>query len=172
MGDNGDLFQIGRDAADGRKMKLVYYSLEGVETGARAAAAGRFCSLQNKLLGLLIRVLMPNGLRVWLGRKMGLRIGKNVYLGKYCVLDDTFPDRIIIEDEVNISYAVIILAHDAASCSIDPVLIKRGAFIGAGAILLPGVTIGEKAIVGAGSVVVSDIGDAVKAAGVPAKPLV
>ena len=50
-----------------------------------------------------------------------------------------------------------------------PVLIKRGAWIGAGATILPGVTIGKYAIVGAASVVTHDVPDFAVAVGNPAK---
>ena len=50
-----------------------------------------------------------------------------------------------------------------------PIHIKKGAWIGAGASILPGVTIGEYAIVGAGAIVTKDVGDYQVAVGVPAK---
>ena len=50
-----------------------------------------------------------------------------------------------------------------------PIHIKKGAWIGAGASILPGVTIGEYAIVGAGAIVTKDVGDYEVAVGVPAK---
>ena len=50
-----------------------------------------------------------------------------------------------------------------------PIHIKKGAWIGAGASILPGVTIGEYAIVGAGAIVTRDVGDYEVAVGVPAK---
>lgn len=49
------------------------------------------------------------------------------------------------------------------------VKIKEGAFIGAGAIILPNITVGAYAIVGAGAVVTKDVPDYVKVAGVPAR---
>ena len=50
-----------------------------------------------------------------------------------------------------------------------PVRIKRGAWVGANATILPGVTVGEYAIVAAGSVVTKDVPDYAVAAGNPAK---
>ena len=49
------------------------------------------------------------------------------------------------------------------------IVIKKGSWIGAGAIILPGVTIGERVVIGAGSVVTRDIPDGALAVGVPAK---
>lgn len=51
----------------------------------------------------------------------------------------------------------------------EPVLLKRGCWIGANSIILPGVTIGENTVIGAGSVVSKNIPDRVVAAGNPAK---
>jgi len=51
------------------------------------------------------------------------------------------------------------------------VVIKRGAWIGAGAIILPNVTIGERAVVGAGAVVTRDVPPYTVVAGVPAREI-
>ena len=45
------------------------------------------------------------------------------------------------------------------------------AYVGAGAILLPGITVGREAIIGAGAVVTRDVPPGIKVIGVPAKPL-
>ena len=50
-----------------------------------------------------------------------------------------------------------------------PIKIKKGAFIGASSIILKGVTIGERSIIGAGSVVTQDIPDYCVAIGNPAR---
>ncbi|MGZ4001605.1 MAG: acyltransferase, partial [Mucilaginibacter sp.] len=55
------------------------------------------------------------------------------------------------------------------SLDLKSVLIKRNAWIGAGAIILPGVTIGENAVVAAGAVVNKDVGANTVVGGVPAK---
>jgi acetyltransferase-like isoleucine patch superfamily enzyme len=51
----------------------------------------------------------------------------------------------------------------------EPVILKRGCWIGAYAIILPGVTVGENSVVGAGSIVTKSIPDRVVAVGNPAK---
>ena len=148
---------------------MVYYAIDKSTHDKYARRAGPIKRTAVKIYSTLVRFAFPNHVRILLGRSMGMQIGEEVYLGKHCIFDDTYPYKIIIEDKVNISYAVTVLAHDAATKTIKDVRIKYGAFIGAGAVILPGVTIGERAIIGAGSVVVSDIGNDVKAAGVPAK---
>ena len=54
-------------------------------------------------------------------------------------------------------------------CIRDRVVIRRNAWIGAGAVILPGVTVGENAIVAAGAVVTKDVADNTVVAGIPAK---
>ena len=100
---------------------------------------------------------------------MGVNIGKNVFIGKYCIIDDTFPELITIEDSANISFGVTIVAHDASKDEVARVLIKEGAYLGTRSIILPGVIIGKKAIVGAGAVVTKDVQPGTKVAGVPAR---
>ncbi|MDB5540174.1 MAG: acetyltransferase [Devosia sp.] len=56
-----------------------------------------------------------------------------------------------------------------ADWSLERTLVKRGASIGSNATILPGVTIGERALVGAGSVVTRDVPDDAVVAGVPAR---
>lgn len=106
-----------------------------------------------------------------------LTIGRQCHLGKEVFLD--LRDRIWIGDYVTISMRAMILTHtDVGRSPLSearmlkqkgPVVIKQGTYIGAGAILLQGVTLGECAIVGAGAVVTSDIADHEVAVGVPAR---
>ena len=81
---------------------------------------------------------------------------------------------ITIEDKVMIAANVQLISNnhdpyvrDVLTCK--PILIKYGAWVGAGATILPGVTVGKYAIVGANSVVNKDIPDYAVAVGSPAK---
>lgn len=106
-----------------------------------------------------------------------LRIGVGCYLGKEVFLD--LADIILIEDRVTISMRVTLLTHthtgrsplndNKLPASHAPVRLCRGCYIGAGAIVLPGITVGEQAIVGAGAVVCHDIAPFSVVAGVPAR---
>jgi acetyltransferase-like isoleucine patch superfamily enzyme len=58
-----------------------------------------------------------------------------------------------------------------ADWEVVPTLVKKGASIGSGAVIIAGVTIGENAIVGAGAVVTRDVPPETIVAGVPAKKL-
>lgn len=106
-----------------------------------------------------------------------LSVGDNCFFGRELLLD--LQDRVTVEDNVTVSHRVMILTHtdvgesplkdDPFPPSQAPVTLKRGAYIGAGAVLLPGVEIGECAVVGAGAVVTRDVPALTIAAGVPAR---
>jgi len=107
-----------------------------------------------------------------------LKIGKKCFLGTNTIID--LADKIVIEDEVTIAQNVTILTHmnvgykDHPLQKIYPSLkqptcIKKGAFIGAGVIVLPGVVIGEFSLIAAGSIVRENIPPYTLVAGIPAK---
>lgn len=102
------------------------------------------------------------------------KVGKNVFINFGC----TFLDQgsITIEDGVFIGPGVKITTeghpeapNERHNLLVKPVVIKQNAWIGANAVILPGITIGKNAIVGAGAVVAKDVEDNAVAAGVPAK---
>jgi len=102
------------------------------------------------------------------------KIGKNVFINFDCVFLDL--GGITIEDNVFIAPKVSLLseAHptspeDRHSLVPKAIHIKKNAWIGAGTIILPGVTIGENAVVAAGAVVSRDVAPNTIVGGVPAK---
>jgi maltose O-acetyltransferase len=105
----------------------------------------------------------------------GMKIGKDVHIDHRVIFDKSHCWLITICDEVTFAPCVHVLAHDASTkrhlgyTKIGRVTIKSKTFIGANSIILPGVTIGENVIIGAGSVVTGNIPDGVVAVGVPAK---
>lgn len=105
-----------------------------------------------------------------------INIGKRVFINHACSFLDM--GGITIEDDVMIGPRVNIVTENhpldpkerkAMLCR--PVLIKRNAWIGAGATILPGVTIGENSVVAAGAVVYKDVADNTVVGGIPAKLL-
>jgi maltose O-acetyltransferase len=104
----------------------------------------------------------------------GLTVGKRVYFHSSVVIDSEYPWLITIGDRCSFSVNVIILAHDASTqkyldfVKVDKVVIGSRTFVGAGTIILPGVSIGTDVIIGAGSVVTRDIPSDCVAAGNPA----
>lgn len=102
------------------------------------------------------------------------KIGKNVFINFDC----TFLDLggIIIEDNVLIAPKVSLLSEghpvsseNRHSLTVGRIHIKKNAWIGANATILQGVTIGENAVVAAGSVVSKDVADNTVVGGAPAR---
>ena len=125
-----------------------------------------------------VSFFVPWPLRSYLHRARGVKVGRNVFIGSLVMLDEAYPEYIAVEDNVQISAGAKIVAHDSSFKNvfagrvptyIAPVILKQNAYIGSGAIILPGVTVGESAIVGAGAVVTSDVPSRAIVAGVPAK---
>jgi acetyltransferase-like isoleucine patch superfamily enzyme len=101
-------------------------------------------------------------------------MGKNVFINHDC----TFLDigGITIEDDVLIGPRVSLITEshplspaERRALIVKPIVIKRNAWIGAGATILHGVTVGENAVVAAGAVVNKDVPANTAVAGVPAK---
>jgi acetyltransferase-like isoleucine patch superfamily enzyme len=102
------------------------------------------------------------------------KIGKNVFINFDCVFLDL--GGITIEDNVLIAPRVSLLseAHPVSPESRQALVpghihIKKNAWIGAGATILPGVTVGENAVVAAGAVVSKDVPPNTVVGGIPAK---
>lgn len=127
-------------------------------------------SFFGKILQWIAMTRFPIGSknRCRIERLRGVKIGKQVFFGGGNILDRVRPDLITIEDEVSLSGGIYILTHSnptaplrkilgTKSHIIAPVHIKKGAWIAVNVVILPGVTIGENAIVSAGSVVMKDV---------------
>jgi acetyltransferase-like isoleucine patch superfamily enzyme len=123
---------------------------------------------------------MPTGIRVLLQRMKGVSIGKKVFIGPGVYLDPTRPKLLRIEDHVSLAGRITILTHYAPPQPIRELLgpspdvfkevtIKRGALIGVNTVILPGVTIGECAMVSAGAVVSKDVPPYAIVSGNPAR---
>ena len=115
-----------------------------------------------------------------------VEIQKGVKIGARCKIQShTFIcEGVTIESEVFVGHNVNFLNDRLPAAvnedgsrktetdwTIERTLVKRRAAIGTGAIILPGVTIGEGALVGAGAVVTRDVPDAVTVVGNPARVL-
>jgi acetyltransferase-like isoleucine patch superfamily enzyme len=102
------------------------------------------------------------------------KIGKNVFINHACSFLDmggiTIEDHVLIGPKVNlITENHPIDPAERRSLICEPIIIKRNAWIGAAATILPGVTIGENAVVAAGAVVSKDVAANTIVGGVPAK---
>jgi len=106
-----------------------------------------------------------------------LNVGADSYLGKEVFLD--LADEIRIENNVTVSMRVMLLTHTHAGKSpliegrlkpsYAPIVLGTGCYIGAGAIILPGVEIGRGAIVGAGAIVTCMVESGTTVVGMPAR---
>jgi acetyltransferase-like isoleucine patch superfamily enzyme len=107
-----------------------------------------------------------------------IRLGNDVRVNDYVFLQSGGDSELIIGNQVTISIGAKIMTgqypvgpagHDRSTHVYKTVTIGDGAWIGAGAVVLPGVRIGRNAIVAAGAVVTRDVPDGVLAVGAPAK---
>lgn len=111
------------------------------------------------------------GLKVFLYRLTGAKIGRNVSVGLAVVFDIFYPHLITIEDNVVLGFNSVILCHEflVRDSRIGPVVIKRGAMVGANCTILAGVTIGEETEVSAMSLINRHLPPRVLAGGVPVR---
>ena len=114
-----------------------------------------------------------------------VEVQKNAAIGKNCKISShTFIcEGVTIEDDVFVGHSVVFIndsypratsdgmLQTEADWSVEPTRVKRGASIGSNCTILANVTIGERAIVGAGSVVTKDVPADTIVAGNPARIL-
>ena len=107
-----------------------------------------------------------------------LQIARNAYIGPGVFIDLAAP--VSIDTEAVLAPQAMLLTHggvgkrllaELVERSEGPITLKKGCWIGARAIILPGVTVGICAIVGAGAVVTDDVPDYTIVAGVPAREI-
>lgn len=154
---NPDYARIAPDVKLGQDVKIyAFVNLYGCEIGDESKI-GTFVEIQK-----------------------GAKIGKRVKVSSHSFV----CEGVTVEDEVFIGHGVMFIndkyprsttvggtLQTEADWTCTPTLIKRGASIGSNATILCGVTIGEGAMVGAGSVVTHDVPAGVVVAGNPAHPI-
>lgn len=150
-----------------------------------------FIRLNNVALGRDVKIFAfvnAYGCRIGDNSKIGtfVEIQKNSEIGNGCKISShTFIcEGVRVEDNVFIGHGVMFTndkypraanpdgsPQTEADWEVIPTVVKRGASVGSGAVIVAGVTIGENAIVGAGAVVTKDVPPNAIVAGVPAKKL-
>ena len=126
--------------------------------------------LEKMLDRFYLEPFAPRKLRPILIRKMGCHVGKNTFFGDYVRMDTSYADMIYIGDYTHITSGCRLLCHQrdlTGYCVGDnaadlgyktgEIHIGKGVMVGMETIIMPGVTIGDGAIIGAGSIVTRDI---------------
>ena len=141
--------------------------------------------IRGKICSTLAKYPVTHKWPAYWWRKCGYSIGKNTIFGPDCLIwawHHIDTSNVVIDEDVSIGPRVMIITRTHPTSQIETygktmsstptkVLIKRGVWIGAGAIILPSVTIGEGAIVGAGAVVTKDVLPHTVVVGVPAREI-
>ena len=130
----------------------------------------------------LLSPFAPRKVRPWVLRKIGCHVGKDVFIGSQVWIDTGHADLIYIEDHAHVTGRTVLLCHkkDLSDYHLGDDYAKlpymkgeihlgKGCSTGTDTLIMPGVTIGEGAIVGAGSLVTKDIPAWTIAVGRPAK---
>jgi acetyltransferase-like isoleucine patch superfamily enzyme len=138
--------------------------------------------LQKMMDWAILEPINPRKNRPRILRKLGCKVGKDVFVGDYVRIDLNHAELITIDDHAHIASGTRLLCHqrnmsdycvgdDYAKLGyiIKPIHLCKGSLVGMDSFVMPGVTIGEGAIVGAGSLVTKDVPAWTIATGRPAK---
>ena len=144
------------------ELNLAYHSREEVQT--------LFSRLTGRQVDGSFELLPP--FYTDFGRN--IIVGREVFINQNCTFMDrggiTLEDKVLIAPRVNLITTNHVIAPEARRDVMSrPIRICGNAWIGAGATLAPGVTVGENAVVAAGAVVTGDVPANTMAAGVPAR---
>jgi heptaprenylglycerol acetyltransferase len=112
----------------------------------------------NRVLHLIARNIPGSGLRRFLHRCRGMKVGSNVFIGDDVYLENEYPERVEIQDGAQISIRAIVLAHTRGP---GWIIIEKDAYVGPNAVLVTSagktLRVGEGAVVGAGVVITTDV---------------
>lgn len=138
--------------------------------------------LQSMMDWVILEPFLPRKLRPFLLKKIGCKVGNEVFVGDYVRVDLNHSHLIEIEDGVHIASGCRLLCHQrdlsnyyvgddysTLGYNLRKIHLRKGCLIGMDSFVLPGITIGEGAIVGAGSLVTKDVPAWTIATGRPAK---
>ncbi|MAO07353.1 MAG: acetyltransferase [Alteromonas sp.] len=163
-----------QDAGRGNLREASYATMQKVLEMNRSTSPSQIRTLLSEIIGAAVDSSTAIFPPLYINYGKHIQIGKNVFINFNCTLLGL--GGIIIEDDVLIAPNVSLLSEGHP---IDPkerhslvpkrVHIKKNAWIGANATILPGVTVGENAIVAAGAVVSNDVPDNTVVGGIPAK---
>jgi acetyltransferase-like isoleucine patch superfamily enzyme len=144
---------------------------------------GHLSAIRRKAFKYIAKFSPGCGFRIWLLRRCNFTIGKQVYIGEdFIVIDDLKDDTryLTIEDRVAISPRVTLVIHtkpnwskiaDFVNSRKGRITIRKDAWVGTGAVVLPDVEIGEGAVVGANAVVTKSVPAYTVVGGIPAREI-
>ncbi|WP_342553674.1 DapH/DapD/GlmU-related protein [Paenibacillus sp. FSL R7-0652] len=113
-------------------------------------------------------------LKNWIYRRMlGMKVGDHTAFGLMVMVDVFFPEKITIGENSVIGYNTTILAHEylIKEYRLGEVIIGDNVLIGANTTILPGITIGDGAVVAAGAVVHKNVAPGAFVGGNPLRDL-
>ncbi|MCM3631409.1 acyltransferase [Paenibacillus glycanilyticus] len=120
----------------------------------------RFKAVRNFIAIQLARYCPELTVKNWIYRRiLGMKVGKQTAFALMVMVDVFFPERIEVGDNTIIGYNTTILTHEylIKEYRLGNVKIGSNVMIGANSTILPGVTIGDHAVIAAGSVVHKDV---------------
>lgn len=161
-------------AVERRRAREILHRLNVVQPGGKPGSYAE-----------IVRELLPNAAPpTWIQPPFYCDYGTNIYFGENvflnfnCVILDGAPVSIGAHTQVGPNVQIYAATHpfeaDVRRSSLEntkPVSIGADCWIGGSVVICPGVTIGDRCVIGAGSVVTRDIPDDTLAAGNPAKPI-
>jgi acetyltransferase-like isoleucine patch superfamily enzyme len=129
--------------------------------------------VSNYILIMIARLIPSLRARNWALRRLGAHIGTGVSWGLEATPDVFWPELITIKDDAIIGYDAVLLCHEFLQDEYrtGEIVIGKEAMIGAKAVILPGVHIGEEAQVAANSLVTRDVPPETTVGGVPAEQM-
>jgi len=127
----------------------------------------------NYLTVWLIRVSPSLRAKNWLLRRLGATVEPGVAFGLEATPDVFWPERLTIRADAIVGYDATLLCHEFLQTEYrtGEVVVGERAMVGAGAVVLPGVEIGADAKVAANSLVTADVPPGTTVAGIPARPV-
>lgn len=119
---------------------------------------------EKKKYNLFVRVrrflfsnVVVNVMRFYYNQIWGTHIGKGCRISRTAKIDKTYPEGVVIGEYTAIAFHAAVLTHDFVNGTHKPVRIGKNCFIGAKAVVMPGVTIGDNCIVATGTIVMRDV---------------
>jgi len=164
------------ESRDGRRARLHIFPAHDPAKNSLQywwKAAHPLKVIRNFVVIFLARFIPSMKAKAFLYRRVGMKVGPNVSVGLMAMFDVFFPEEITIGANCVIGYNTVILGHEflVNEWRRGPVAIGENVMIGANCTILPGVEIGDGAVISAMSLVNRDVPAGVVAGGVPVAPL-